>query len=76
MVEFVHFENRFKLAQLLRHTKTRLTSKDQAYMDSPCTANEFYWALTYTAAGKTPGLDGLPSSTTKWTCHFGAASSR
>ncbi|EGZ04865.1 hypothetical protein PHYSODRAFT_450097, partial [Phytophthora sojae] len=29
-------------------------------LDSPFTANEFHWAISTTASGKTPGPDGLP----------------
>lgn len=52
--------NRLKLAGILQHTKTRLTPAQQAYLDSPFTANDFFGALKNTAAGKTPGPDGLP----------------
>ncbi|RQM12278.1 hypothetical protein DD237_005717 [Peronospora effusa] len=48
------------LSQMLQHTSSVLTPEDRAYLDSPLTANDFYWALQHTAPGKTPGPDGLP----------------
>ncbi|CAI5716704.1 unnamed protein product [Peronospora effusa] len=48
------------LSQILQHTSSVLTPEDRAYLDSPLTANDFYWALQHTASGKTPGPDGLP----------------
>ncbi|KAF4032795.1 Reverse transcriptase (RNA-dependent DNA polymerase) [Phytophthora infestans] len=61
--EFGHHKpkwDRIKLSQIHQHTRTRHTSEAQAYLNSPFTANEFYWALSHTSTGKTPGPDGLP----------------
>lgn len=49
-----------KFAQILQHTEARLTPAQRAYLDSPFTANDFYWALKNTTPGKAPGPDGLP----------------
>ena len=51
--------NRVSLSALLQHTTSRLSPAQAAYLDSPLTANDFSWALTQTASGKTPGPDGL-----------------
>ena len=48
------------LSRLLEHTTPRLSPTDRAFLDSPLTANDFFWALKHTALGKTPGPDGLP----------------
>ncbi|KAF1327265.1 Pollike protein, partial [Globisporangium splendens] len=52
--------NPLKLSRILQHTKTRLTTEDQRMLDSPFTANDFYYALKHTTANKSPGPDGLP----------------
>lgn len=49
-----------KLALLLKHSTRYLTLGQQRYLDSPFTANDFYYALKYTGKNKTPGPDGLP----------------
>ena len=48
------------LSRLLEHTTPRLSPTYRAYLDSPLTANDFFWSLKHTALGKTPGPDGLP----------------
>ena len=49
-----------ELSRLLQYTTSALTPADRAYLDSPLTSNDYYWALQHTATGKTPGPDGLP----------------
>ncbi|CEG40635.1 Endonuclease/exonuclease/phosphatase [Plasmopara halstedii] len=50
------------LTRFFQNTTARLAPKNQAYLDSPFTVIKFYWALTHTTIGKTPGQDGLPVS--------------
>ncbi|KAE8876912.1 hypothetical protein PF003_g38966 [Phytophthora fragariae] len=47
--------NRLQMAEILQHTTAHLTPEQAAYMDSPLAANDFYWAIKHTTAGKASG---------------------
>ena len=44
--------DRMELSRLLQYTTAASTPADRAYLDSPLTANEFYWALQHTSTGQ------------------------
>lgn len=50
-----------ELQRLLAHTTARLSSIQQAGLDAPLTANDFYWAIRTSPKGKSCGLDGIPA---------------